>query len=48
MAEQPQCEEPIYEVLRPGKCLLLSKNQTHIIYAVNEGGFVHVKQAPLP
>ena len=42
-------EEPIYEVLNPYDCLLISKNEDGILVACsNEKGKVHLERVPHP
>ena len=42
-------EEPIYEVLNPYDCLLISKNEDGILVACsNEKGKVHLERVPYP
>ena len=42
-------EEPIYEVLNPYDCLLISKNEDGILVACSsEKGKVHLERVPYP
>ena len=42
-------EEPIYEVLNPYDCLLISKNEDGLLVACsNEKGKVHLERVPYP
>ena len=42
-------EEPIYELLNPYDCLLISKNEDGILVACNdEKGKVHLERVPYP
>jgi len=41
-------EEPIYEKLEPGSCLIISKNDTSVLIACNKDGKIELQRVRIP
>lgn len=41
-------EEPIYEKLEPGSCLIISKTDSDVLFACNKDGEIKLRRVEIP